>query len=101
MSVCNVDDILTSIKKVRADVAIVDEEIREPDIHCRFYSQREILVIVNAAHRLAKRMRIDLRDLEGEDFVLRALPSSTRGTFDQALQSAGVTVRPVMEIDSR
>ena len=101
VSVSNVNDILTGIHEVRIDVAMIGEEISNPGVHCRFYSRHEVLVIVNNEHRLAKRKKIHLHELEGEDLVQRSLPSTTRTAFENALASAGVSMRPVLEIDSR
>ena len=60
-----------------------------------------MLVIVPADHPLAGRRSIRLEELDGCEMVLRPTVSTTRQAFDRALRKAGVTVRPVMEINSR
>jgi len=101
VSVTSADDVLTGIRDFRTDVAIIGDAVGDPDIHCQFYSRHEVLVIVNAAHRLAKRTTVRLRDLDGANMILRAAPSTTRAVFEAASRAAGIEIRPAIEIDSR
>ena len=59
------------------------------------------MVFVNTSHPFAKRDQIKLEELQGQRFVHRELGSTTRLAFQAALDKAGVTVDPVMQVGSR
>ena len=99
--VADVDVVVDSVRSFRTDVAIVGTEIDDPTFQSKFYNRHEVLVIVNASHRLARRKSIHLKELNGEDMVLRAPTSTTRRAFEAAAKSANIQVRPVIEINSR
>ncbi|MSO94061.1 MAG: LysR family transcriptional regulator [Rhodospirillales bacterium] len=65
------------------------------------YNRHPVQIMVHAGHRLAKRRSIRLKELEGENMVLRGRDSTTRQAFEAALARAEVNIRPVMEINSR
>jgi len=60
----------------------------------------ELIAIASPRHRLAGRSRISLADLAAEPFIIREPGSGTRETTEEALRSAGLSVRPVMELAS-
>jgi aminoethylphosphonate catabolism LysR family transcriptional regulator len=95
------DEILRGLRNFDCDVGVVGRPVDDPEWHCEFYNRHRVLVIVHANHPLAGRSSIRLEELEGCDMVLRSTFSTTRQAFDRALMEAGVTVRPVMEINSR
>lgn len=99
--VTDVDVVLDYVRDFKTDVAIIGEEIDAPDFHCQFYNRHEVLVIVHTGHRLAGRKTIRLAELDGEEMVLRARGSTTRAAFDNAARQSGITVKPVIEINSR
>jgi DNA-binding transcriptional LysR family regulator len=59
------------------------------------------LIVANVNHPFAKRRSIRIEELDGQNFILRTSGSTTRKVFDQALQKAGVKVRPIMETNNR
>ena len=95
------DEILGGLRDFDCDVGVVGRPVDDPELCCEFYNRHRVLVIVHANHSLATRRSIRLEELEGCDMVLRPTFSTTRRAFDHALRKAGVTVRPVMEINSR
>ena len=95
------DDILEGLHDFAYDVGVVGREVDDTRFHCEFYNRHRVLVIVPSDHHLASRRSIRLEELEGVDMVLRPTFSTTRQAFDRALEHAGVTVQPVMEINSR
>ena len=95
------EEILSRLRGFECDVGVVGRAVDDPDLRCVFYNRHRVLVIVHANHPLAGRQGIRLEELEGCDMVLRPTFSTTRQVFDRALRKAGVTVRPVMEINSR
>ena len=95
------DEILEGLRDFDCDVGVVGRPVDDAELCCEFYNRHQVLVIVHADHPLARRRSIRLEELEGCDMVLRPTFSTTRQTFDRAVRKAGVTVRPVMEINSR
>lgn len=66
----------------------------------RPFLANELIAIASPRHRLAGRRRITLADLAAEPFIIREPGSGTRETAEEALQSAGLSIRPVMELAS-
>jgi len=95
------DGILDGLRDFETDVGVVGRAVDDPQFHCAFYNRHRVLVIVPAGHPLARRRTIRIEELQGVDMVLRPTFSTTRQAFDRALAAAGVTVHPVMEINSR
>jgi aminoethylphosphonate catabolism LysR family transcriptional regulator len=95
------DGILDGLRDFETDVGVVGRAVDDPQFHCAFYNRHRVLVIVPAGHPLARRRSIRIEELQGVDMVLRPTFSTTRQAFDRALAAAGVTVHPVMEINSR
>lgn len=93
--------VLDRLDRFENDVVVLPRAPVDKRFYSLFYNRHSILVTVHVNHRLAKRKRIRIEDLEGEEMVLRTLDSTTRQAFDAALVRAGVTVRPVMEINHR
>lgn len=60
----------------------------------------ELIAIASPRHRLAGRRSISLADLAAEPFIIREPGSGTRETTEEALRSAGLSIRPVMELAS-
>ncbi len=96
-----IDDVLADLDEFRADIGVVGRDCESDTIHSTFFNKHKILVIVNNKHRLARRKRIRLSDLDGEEMVVRTKASTTQEAFDSAAAKAGVQVKPVLEIESR
>ena len=59
-----------------------------------------LVVIAPPTHHLAKRNKITLVDLDGEDFLFREQGSGTRMTIEQVFKDKGISVNTVMELGS-
>ena len=94
-------EILDGLRDFDHDIGVVGRQVDDPAFHCEFYNRHRVLVIVHADHPLSGRRSIRMQELEACDMVLRPTFSTTRQAFDRALAETGVTVHPVMEINSR
>ena len=94
-------EILDGLRDFGCDVGVVGRPAAGSEFHCEFYNRHRVLVIVHVDHPLARRRDIHLEELEGCEMVLRPTFSTTRQAFDHALKKTGVTIRMVMEINSR
>jgi DNA-binding transcriptional LysR family regulator len=83
------------------DVAVLAHTEDNPAIHARPFSRHPVVVFVNTAHPFAKREQIRLEELQGQRFVHRETGSTTRLAFEEAIEKAGITVDPIMEVGSR
>jgi len=95
------DEILEGLRNFDFDIGILGREVENPEFHCEFYNQHKVLVIAPVDHPLAKRQKLLLKDLQGQDAILRPGFSTTRQAFDKALEMENVSVNTVMEINSR
>lgn len=94
-------EILDGLRDLECDVGVVGRAVDDPAFFCEFYNRHRVLIIAHADHPLGRRRTIRLEELQGCDMVLRPTSSTTRQAFDRALAEAGVTVNPVLEINSR
>jgi LysR family transcriptional regulator, low CO2-responsive transcriptional regulator len=94
-------DLLGRLRAFEVDVGIFADAPVEADLASLPYGRHAVRLIVPAGHRLARRRTVRLAELQGEPFVHRDASSFTRRVFERALDGAGVTIRPVIEINSR
>ena len=94
-------DVLTGLLEYGTDVGILGEPETDARIYQLFYNRYEVVVIVNNNHPWARRKRLRIRELAGQPMVLRTKGSTTRATFERAMEEAGVEIQPVMEINNR
>jgi aminoethylphosphonate catabolism LysR family transcriptional regulator len=93
--------VFESLLRFDCDVGVVGYQSADPRFHSTAYDRHRVVVAINRKHKLAKRRSIKLRELQDQDMIVRAEGSSTRATFDAALKRSGVSIRRVLETDSR
>jgi aminoethylphosphonate catabolism LysR family transcriptional regulator len=96
-----IEEVLTDLEDFRADIGVVGRDSASATIHSVFYAEHRVLVIVNRHHRLAGRKSIQLKELNGEEMVVRTSSSTTQTAFDNAAAAAGIAIDPVFRIESR
>ena len=96
-----IEDVLNDLEEFKADIGFVGRDCADDTIHSVFYNRHRIFVVVNRRHRLARRRSIRLKELEGEDMIVRTASSTTQAAFNSAATKRGVTPEPVFEIESR
>ncbi|MFP8967439.1 LysR family transcriptional regulator [Pokkaliibacter sp. CJK22405] len=67
------------------DLALIEGEIRHPDIHSQHWREDEMVVVAAPTHALATATTLTVRDLSGQAFVLREPNSGSRERFDHDL----------------
>ena len=97
----NSDQTLTNLIELKADVAILAHRVDDARVHTVFYRNHDVVVFVNRDHPWFARKSVRLKELAGQPFVLREQGSTTRLAFEKAIQAAGITVTPMLEIGSR
>lgn len=96
-----IDEVIEDLHEFRADIGIVGRDCASETVHSVFYNQHRVLIVVNQAHPLAARRKIQIADLDGEPMIVRKSSSTTQAAFDQAAAEAGVSVVSAFEIESR
>ncbi len=92
---------LTNLIELRADVAVLAHAVDDPRVHTIVYRTQNVVVFVNRSHPWFGREAVSAAELAGQPFILREHGSTTRRTFEAAMQAAGVDISCVLEIGSR
>ncbi len=92
---------LERLLEFTADVAMIAHFEDDPRVEMVPFSRHRVIVFVHADHPWFSRKSVRMQDLEGQDFVLREQGSTTRLAFETALEEAGISINPVVEIGSR
>lgn len=95
------EEVVKDLLAFRADIGIVSRKFTYDEIHFVFYKRHRVFVVVHCGHRLADRSEISIKELDGEDMIVRTTSSTTQDAFDHAAEEAEITIRPVFEIESR
>lgn len=93
--------IVEQILDYKGDLGVLVHAVDDPRIHCVAFRRQQLLVFARYDHQLASRKGLRLRDLAGQEFVVRESGSTTRKVFEQRLAVAKVSVRCGVEIGSR
>jgi len=101
VSIGNSQEMLERLLDFRSDVAILAQIEADPRFHSLLFSRHPVVVMAHRTHPWARRRHVNLADFAGQPMVLRETGSTTRRAFEQALASAGIVPRIVMEIGSR
>jgi len=90
------DDVLAE----RLELGIVTLPTRSRELEVRALRRDRIVPIARAAHPLARKRRVDARELEGQGLVGFESDSAIRRLIDDALREAGVAMNVQMELRS-
>jgi DNA-binding transcriptional LysR family regulator len=74
----------------RVDVALVEGPVSDARLELRKWRADELVVIVPAGHRLARRRSVQLAQLAAERFIVREHGSGTRDVAERALAAHGI-----------
>jgi LysR family transcriptional regulator, low CO2-responsive transcriptional regulator len=101
LSIGNSEEILDSLIRYRADVAVVADVAADPRLERILCADHRLVAFVPREHVWARRRGVRIGDFEGQPIVMRETGSKTRQLFEQAIAKAKVRARVVMEIESR
>jgi aminoethylphosphonate catabolism LysR family transcriptional regulator len=97
----NSNDVVTEVLDYVADVGVTAKQTSDPRIHSIRLRADRLVVFVPAAHRWARRRTVFLRELAGQDLVMRERGSITREVFETRLAEAGVRPGALIEVQTR
>jgi DNA-binding transcriptional LysR family regulator len=82
------------------DFGIVALPLRRPNIAVIPFREDKLVIVCNPEHKLARRGRVSVAALAGEDFIAFERDIPTRKTIDRILKQHKVEVNYVMEFDN-
>ena len=82
------------------DFGIIALPLKKPNLEIIPFRQDKLVLVCNPDHPLARRRRVSLRSLTGQDFIAFERDIPTRKTIDRILKQHQVKVNYVMEFDN-
>ncbi len=82
------------------DFGIIALPMRRPNLAVIPFRQDKLVIVCNPEHPLARRRRVSVKNLAGEDFIAFERDIPTRKTIDRILKQHKVAVNYVMEFDN-
>lgn len=82
------------------DFGIVALPLRRPNLAVIPFREDKLVIVCNPEHKLARRGRVSVKALVGEDFIAFERDIPTRKTIDRILKQHKVEVNYVMEFDN-
>ena len=93
-------EVYTAVLSGKADAGFVAYPVARRGLACEIIWRDRLVVVCSPSHRLARRARVALSDLDGEKFIAFAADQPTRKALDRALRASRVSIRPQMEFDN-
>jgi DNA-binding transcriptional LysR family regulator len=95
LEVGNTREIIERVRNFTVDAGFIEGDCREPEIELFPFMDDELTVFAAADHPLARKGRLERRELEGQFWILREPGSGTREIFERQLNARGLqpTVR--------
>jgi DNA-binding transcriptional LysR family regulator len=97
----NSNDVVTEVLEYVADVGITAKQTSDPRIHSIRLLADRLVVFVPVSHPWARRRAVLLRELGGQDLVMRERGSITREVFETRLAEASVRPGALIEVQTR
>jgi len=101
VNTANSEAVLEDVLEYRADIGIVVHVPADLRLESRAFGPNRIVLFFHRHHPWATRRHARLRDLEGQEMVLREPSSASRRAFEAALKQSRVHPRVIMEVNSR
>lgn len=91
--------LLPQLQSGQLTMAVLNLPLAEPELTSEPLFDEERIVIAPEGHPLAKKDRIDLKELSKHELVLPPVGTQFRSEVDQAAEEIEVTLQPVAELD--
>ena len=100
LSVNNREQVIQQLSENRGDIAIMGRPPRGLDAMASAFAKHPHGIIAPPGHPMAKKKRINLKSLSGENFLIRESGSGTRTSMERVFADRGVKVASSMELAS-
>jgi aminoethylphosphonate catabolism LysR family transcriptional regulator len=101
LSIDNSAIVLERLLRHEADVAVMAKSVSDPRLHALRLRNDRLVLFVPASHALARRERVPLSVLAGQELVLRERGSITREVLEQAMAAADIRPSAIVEVQTR
>lgn len=98
LDVANTATIAQKIARFELDVGLIEGEIRHPELELAPWRDDELVVFCAPQHPLARRRRLDERELLAATWILREPGSGTRQAFDRAMHGLLPQLKVLLEL---
>jgi DNA-binding transcriptional LysR family regulator len=83
MDVTNQTEVLRRVLENEVDMAIMGQPPKDSQVEALAFMDNPLIIVASPEHRLAGRKRIQLKELEKEEFLIREPGSGTRGAMER------------------
>jgi DNA-binding transcriptional LysR family regulator len=94
LTVTNTEDVEERVRRADVDLGVVGGRLTSADLHVERWWEDEIVLVVSAGHRLARRREVRPEALCGELLLAREHGSATRTTYEAVFVSHGLPLPP-------
>jgi aminoethylphosphonate catabolism LysR family transcriptional regulator len=101
VAICDSRKIVQRILDFEDDIGILLHSVDDAHVHCVPYKRQPLIVFSAKDHPLAQPKKLYLKDLQGQEFVMREDGSRTRAIFEACLKAADIRIRSSLEMGSR
>lgn len=98
--VANREEMIKLLAANEIDLVIMGRPPRELETIAVPFAKHPLVIIASPTHPLARKRRIPLQQLAGENFVIREEGSGTRAAMEHVFRGHGVAYRASMEVSS-
>ena len=100
MEVTNQTEVLRRVLDNEVDMAIMGQPPKDSQVEAIAFMDNPLIIVAPPGHRLAKRKRIQLKELEKEEFLIREPGSGTRGAMERFFRQNKLKLRTGMGMGS-
>jgi DNA-binding transcriptional LysR family regulator len=100
MEVINQTEVLRRVLDNEVDMAIMGQPPKDSQVEAIAFMDNPLIIVAPPEHRLAKRKRIQLKELEKEEFLIREPGSGTRGAMERFFRQNKLKLTTGMEMGS-
>ncbi len=99
-SVGNREETIRHLAENEVDLAIMGRPPREIETVAEPFAKHPLVIIAAPSHPLARKRRIPLEKLKGENFLIREEGSGTRASMERVFKEAQIAYQASMEVSS-
>lgn len=100
LTVGDSSQVVDRVLNYHADIGVLVHDVQDERVESIPFRRQRLVMFAHHAHPLVGR-KLRLKDLEGQEMIVREPGSTTQRVVNRRLSEAGVRVKPVMEIGSR
>ena len=100
MEVINQTEVLRRVLDNEVDMAIMGQPPKDSQVEAIAFMDNPLIIVAPPEHRLAKRKRIQLKELEKEEFLIREPGSGTRGAMERFFRQNKLKLKTGMGMGS-